>query len=176
MMHLVRNIFILLFAGAAAFFDWRTSKIPNVLLLLGAAGGFFLSLHPIYLVRLVLPLLLLYPLYYLRMMGAGDVKLYAVYAGLLGLQDWVVMFFLSLFLAALWSVHRIWSKDLFQERLLKIKTYAADMFASRNLRPYFIRGTDPDHAVIPLAVPMFLAVVVVSLFSYKEVIEMWILA
>jgi prepilin peptidase CpaA len=171
---MVRDIFILLFAGAAALFDWRTLKIPNVLLLFGAAGGFLWSWQPVYLIRLALPLLLLYPLYYLRMMGAGDVKLCSVYGGLLGFQDWKVMFFLSLFLAALWSVYRIWSKGLFRERLLKLTTYATDVLASRRLRPYFIRGVDPDSAVIPMAVPMFLAVVIVRLSHYKEVIEMWI--
>lgn len=176
MMHFIRDIFILLFAGAAALFDLRTSKIPNVLLLFGVAGGFLWSRHPIYLIRLALPLLLLYPLYYLRMIGAGDVKLFAVYGGLLEFQDWKAMFFLSFFFAALWSVHRIWSKGLVHERLQKIKSYAAGMLAAGRLSPYFVRGTDPDHAVIPLAVSMFLAVVIIELLSYKEVIEMWILA
>ncbi len=77
--NLLPLLFFSLVLAAAAWSDARCRRIPNLLLLYAAfPGGFVLG--PVFLLRLVLCTLLLYPLFRLRLAGAGDVKLLAVAA------------------------------------------------------------------------------------------------
>jgi prepilin peptidase CpaA len=82
---------LLLFLAGAVITDLRARIIPNVLVLSGALSGVLLAgLHPegIGLLRalggLALGLAIFLPLYLLRAMGAGDVKLMAMAGAFLG--------------------------------------------------------------------------------------------
>lgn len=169
-------IFVLAMCGAAAVCDWHSCRIPNPLLLAGLAGGLVWDLSWMYVVRALLILAALYPLYRLRMIGAGDIKLYSVLAGLLGFPDWVNVFFLSLFFAGLWSLYRMLKGNLIRERFWRLRAYITELLMTRRFQIYYVRGKESDEVIIPLAVPVFIAVAVVLLYSHKEVIMMWISA
>ena len=82
---------LLLITEAAVLYDLRSGRIPNGLILAGlglgmiyqccAAGavGFVLCVG-----GMTLPLILLGFLYYFRMIGAGDIKLFCVLGGFMG--------------------------------------------------------------------------------------------
>lgn len=80
---------VALLAGAV-FFDLRERRIPNALVLTGALLALALSLLPAgiglaaSLKGLALGLVLLLPLYLIRVMGAGDVKLLAMVGAFVG--------------------------------------------------------------------------------------------
>jgi prepilin peptidase CpaA len=121
----VRNATLVLLLLVAATVDLRTLRIPNWLTVTGAAIGIAFSaaipwelLGPRWAVEGVLwalggmavGLALLLPLYALRVMGAGDVKLMAMVGAFLGLQQ-IVPAVLSVFvagglLALAWSAYR----------------------------------------------------------------------
>lgn len=80
----------------AAIADWRTRRIPNRLVLAGAAFGLVYTalVPPVMHGTILFPLLglvtgffLFLPLYLLRVMGAGDVKLLAMAGAFLGPLD-----------------------------------------------------------------------------------------
>lgn len=121
----VRNATLVLLLLVAATVDVRTLRIPNWLTVTGAAMGIAFSaaipwelLGPRWAVEGVLwalggmavGLALLLPLYALRVMGAGDVKLMAMVGAFVGLQQ-IVPTVLTVFvagglLALGWTVYR----------------------------------------------------------------------
>ena len=74
---------VLLLAGAAMACDLREGKVPNQLILAGYLIGAVTQIRapmdiPRCLVSLIWPVLALYPLFLLRALGAGDIKLFSV--------------------------------------------------------------------------------------------------
>ena len=90
--------FPLIFLTAAAFRDAASAKIPNSLLLWAVFPG-GLMLGPPFLRRLLLTVLLFYPLFRLGLTGGGDVKLMAAVAAWSG-TDRFLYFLLFSFLCA----------------------------------------------------------------------------
>lgn len=93
------NIALAVLVVAAAAYDLRFRRIPNWLNIAGALVGIglnaFLFAHSgavAALLGLVLAVLLYVPLYLLRAMGAGDVKLMGAVGAIVGPQQWLLIF------------------------------------------------------------------------------------
>ena len=76
---------------AAVCTDLKTMRVPNGLIVLGVLAGAMLSSMGIrsggvilFLIRLVLPVVILYPVYLIRGLGAGDIKLIAALSTIMG--------------------------------------------------------------------------------------------
>ena len=87
----------------AVFFDLRKGKIPNELIVIGLILGCCFQIRQAKAVGLLLflggaciPVVLGAGIYYFRMMGAGDMKLWAVVGGFLGPQRAVYCMIASL--------------------------------------------------------------------------------
>ena len=118
-------VLVSVYLAAAAFFDQRTGKVPNRLIVAGLAlggarvflpapGGALLSLRSAA-AGIALPFFLLFPFFCLRLMGAGDIKLLMA-AGACGGPDVVLRCMLIAFAAAgLYGVIRhLWWKGAAQ--------------------------------------------------------------
>jgi prepilin peptidase CpaA len=93
---------LLLIVGIAAIYDLRYRRIPNWLVLTGLVLG--LGANTLLfawaglqrsLLGLGLAFLVYFPLYLLRGMGAGDVKLMAAVGSIVGWADWIGIFVLT---------------------------------------------------------------------------------
>jgi len=99
---LLLRALLLSVAIVAAVFDWRFRKIPNWLSLAGLIAGFCAQIYLKGVGGLVaasegfgLALLVYFPLYLLRGMGAGDVKLMAALGSIAGPLGWFVLFLVT---------------------------------------------------------------------------------
>ncbi len=98
----VLQVVLVLIGGLAAIYDLRYRRIPNWIVLTGLVLGIGLNtflfewagLRQSFL-GLGLAFLIYFPLYLLRGMGAGDVKLMAALGSMVGWADWLGIFFLT---------------------------------------------------------------------------------
>jgi prepilin peptidase CpaA len=94
----VFQVLLVTLVGTAAIFDVRTQRVPNWLTLAGVVLGlalntFLFELPGLWfsLRGLGIAMLIYFPLYLLRGMGAGDVKLMAAIGAMLGAGNWLAV-------------------------------------------------------------------------------------
>jgi prepilin peptidase CpaA len=99
---LVLQAILLLIVGIAAIYDLRYRRIPNWVVLAGLVLGLGVNTFLFAwaglqrsLLGLGLAFLIYFPLYLLRGMGAGDVKLMAAVGSIVGWADWIGIFFFT---------------------------------------------------------------------------------
>jgi len=96
----------LLVAITAGVTDWRHRRIPNWLTMAGLAAGFLLHgvdvLAPLQGAGLALAIHL--PLFALRALGGGDVKLMAALGAIAGWRAWLTIFVFSAVLGGVWAL------------------------------------------------------------------------
>ena len=113
----VLQVVLVLVVGTAAIYDLKYRRIPNRLVLVGLVLG--LGLNPLFYewmgqgwweglkhsaFGLGLAFLIYFPLYMLRAMGAGDVKLMAAVGSIVGPGNWIVLFVLTAILGGVTAV------------------------------------------------------------------------
>lgn len=123
-----------IFLAAACGYDYKERRIPNALLileaLLGAGrslGSSGLSGVSAFFGRVLLVMALLYPLFKIGTMGAGDVKLFGVTAGYLPFGKILYFLFFSLLTAAVISLIKIRKEKSFGRRMRRLMGYVEDV-------------------------------------------------
>src|SRR5690349_9099016 len=98
----VTQVVLVLIVLTAGIYDLRYRRIPNWLVLVGLVVGFGLNTFLFQLAGLErsalgmgLALLIYFPLYLLRAMGAGDAKLMAAVGSIVGPKSWLVLFVIT---------------------------------------------------------------------------------
>lgn len=98
---------LLVILVSAAYFDIRTYKIPNALTVAGMAAGIIYRLYGLgppglfaAVTDLIAGMMILFPLYLIRCLGAGDIKLLTVISTFLGWKVTLIVSFYSLMIGA----------------------------------------------------------------------------
>lgn len=96
--------------------DLKTDRVPNQYIILGYLTGAFLNLQSygirgtiVFLVKSLWPIVLLYILFYIRAVGAGDIKLISVMSSYLEPSTTVHVVIASVFVGAIISIIKILS-------------------------------------------------------------------
>lgn len=125
-------------------YDLKDHKIPNGWLAVGVTAAFairFLDCGINGCIRgmegVLVLFVLLYPVYSLGMVGAGDVKYMCMFSVLLTWKQTIYMLFYSCVLGGFWSlVHMIRHKSLIR-RFKYLKNYIMDMVNQKTGKKYF---------------------------------------
>lgn len=149
---------------AACYCDYRKKRIPNYLILaivLVSLTWRFLMEGPSGAVGCVLQAVLigalLYPLYKIGALGAGDVKLFGATAGCLPFGKIFVFLFVSLLLSAIISLVKLLKHDRFIERLQYFFEYLSDIYKSGSFCLYLDKGSDSPDIRLCLSGPIFIS-------------------
>jgi prepilin peptidase CpaA len=133
-MPLVLKMALIAVVATAAVYDVRTRKIPNWLNLSGVILGLGLNtllLHAhgivVALLGMGLALLIYVPLYLIRGMGAGDVKLMAAVGSIAGPQNWLGIFLVTAILGGIAAFALVLSKRRIPETLANLSTILGEL-------------------------------------------------
>lgn len=145
-------------------YDYLASRIPNgvvgAILLYGLgyrywdAGGRGIF---DYFVSFLTVLVLMYLLFKIGTIGAGDVKLYAAAAGYLSGRALACFLFYSLLFAAMFSLIKMWREGIGKERVFYFCSYLKEICRSGQWKLYFSDRAEMARAGICLSGPALLS-------------------
>ena len=150
----------------AMLMDLWTERVSNWWLLFSAVSclllrgvmegtpGIFRGLQ-----GMLLPVLILFPLFLLRMMGAGDIKLLGVLGILLGRERILVCIWGAFLSGALLSLLLMLKRRIFMERMRYFVNYLQESIGGKQRIPYRQEGKyrpETIHFTVPVCISLFL--------------------
>ncbi len=150
---------------AACCYDYRCARIPNWLLLLMLAAGLArgclergLPGAAACAAEAAAVMCLFYPLFKIGAFGAGDVKLFGICAGWLPFGKIFWFLFLSLLIAAVFSLIKLLVERNAMERLAYFCEYVAEVAKSGSWHLYAENGREKRKASICLSGPVLCSI------------------
>lgn len=149
----------------ACGYDYRTRRIPNELIAVVAfcgviwrfCGGGWIGIL-LYIGEMLCVALLMYPLFKIGTVGAGDVKLFGVSAGFLPFQKIFIFLFVSLLVAALISIVKLWKENNYRERFGFLLRYLTETLRSGKWHIYLQNPAEKYCLGVCLSGPILVSV------------------
>ena len=123
----------------AAAYDLRFRRIPNWLNVAGVLTGIVLNALPFThsgvrtaLIGVLVALLVYGPLYLLRAMGAGDVKLMGAVGAIVGPQQWLLIFLCSAIAGGLFAVFVSLRRGRLRQTLSNVAILGSELMQFRS--------------------------------------------
>ncbi|WP_051869645.1 A24 family peptidase [Kineothrix alysoides] len=172
---------ILVLLMAAVIMDFFFDKIYNEWILvlfmtgmpytvwIGGFEGFIKAL-----VSMTIPIFLLYPLFMIGVIGAGDVKLLSVMGSFFTVREIFICVFISFLLGAVFSLLKMAAEKNFLQRLRYLLSYVCDVFKNKEWKLYethkneFAQSNEPEKrkernkGKIHFALPIMLSVMLLK--------------
>ena len=132
-------LLLLLFLAALA--DLKTDRIPNGFIVLGIVIGVIGSLwHDVDIrqtvVSMLLAFLLLYPLFKISVLGAGDVKVFMMIGSFVQVKELLMILVMSFVIGALCSLLKLLSEHNGRERMYYFLSYMSEVARTRQWKIY----------------------------------------
>lgn len=153
----------LIFSGIAVLMDLQTTKVDNGWILFSLLiGGLYrtLSQGPVGLFAffqgICFPFLLLLFLFYFRMLGSGDIKVFCVLGGLLGVRKIGYCILCAFLLGGILSLFLLFTYGDIRRRFQYFFRYIQDCMLTGEVKPYLKKGMRQEN--IHFTVPIFMSV------------------
>lgn len=152
--------------GVVCFFDYRKRKIPNVLIgvifAIGTVRGVWetgLKGAGGYMFAAAVVLLLLYPLFRIGGLGAGDVKLLSVCAGYFSVNKIFYFLFFSMLVSAIFSVIQVCREQNVRDRVRYFCEYTVAVAKSGKWQLYLPQKGEKKLSGICMSGPILFSVI-----------------
>ena len=119
--------------------DFKRDRIYNVWILFGILAGLFFHMQEggwYGVCSAVIPFVLLYPIYKIGALGAGDIKLFMVSGSFLKTEQLVHVIIVSFIIAALFSLMKMLSEKNCKERMRYLLSYLLETCKTREWKLY----------------------------------------
>ncbi len=123
--------------------DFKRDRIYNGWILFGILTGLFFHMQEggwygvcSAVIPMIIPFILLYPIYKIGALGAGDIKLFMVSGSFLKTEQLVHVIIVSFFAAALFSLMKMISEKNCKERTRYLLSYLLETCKTREWRLY----------------------------------------
>lgn len=149
----------------ACGYDYLKRKIPNVLIAVTALFGMGwkfcgegIAGIPVYLGKMLCIMCPMYFFFKIGTIGAGDVKLFGVTAGFLPFKKIFLFLFISLLVAAIISIMKLWKERIYGERFRYLFHYLSETLQGQCWKPYLCDAEEKHRLGICLSGPIFISV------------------
>lgn len=167
----ITGIFCAFFSLVAVFMDVKWEKVFNFWILGGWVCGVVLHLisGEMYSWRSFIggtltPIFLLFPLFIGKMLGTGDIKMFAVLGSVMGVKKIVYCLIASFLVGAVLSVPVLMFRCDARERFSYFFTYLKQVLETRTFPPYLMLGKHPEN--IHFTIPIFISVLLFCAGGY----------
>jgi prepilin peptidase CpaA len=150
---------ILLLIGAVIT-DLTSRRISNRMISLGILTGLFFQIWElgvkgiaIFLIQVSLPVILLYLMFLVRALGAGDIKLFSVVGSIWNFRVLFSCLLCSFTIGAIMSLYKLLRNKNLLTRLNYFCEYMRDVFITRTILPYE-RQSDGKQNLIHFSIPI----------------------
>lgn len=161
--YVLQRAIVLCLVAVAVCMDLKKEKVSNEWILCGWAVGSFWQIWSggirglaVFFLGALLPLTILFLLYYLRMLGAADLKLLSAVGGIIGPKKILVCMLYSFFLGAILAFLLLVARRSLAERLRYFFHYLWNFIRTKEFAPYGLTGNRPEN--MHFTVPVFLGV------------------
>ncbi len=153
----------------AAYFDVKRRKIPNTLIVAGWLAGMVLRFGQEgtaglakCMIAAAATIVAGFPFFLIRVIGAGDIKLWSVISAMAGISFFLRVFSVAIPLAGIWSLAKLLKYHMLPERLSYAWTYfTAGIFRKH---PYGTEGQNEAKLTVLLAPFTAIAYFILILF------------
>ncbi len=104
-----------------------------------------------------IPIIVLFLLFYCKMLGAGDIKVLSVIGGVYGWKYSLMCFFIALLVGSMWSIGKLILYRNGRERFLYIPQYLRTIIYTKRRISYREFSTVDKTATIPFCIAIVLA-------------------
>ena len=157
----IKTVLIITQLTIAVITDVQCYKVKNSMIIIFLIAGVALHVSSmdyhdlsIGIIGLFAPFIVLLPLYMLKMLGAGDIKLFCSIGFLLGIKDVLYSIMYSYLFGLVIAVFIMLTRDNFAARFKKLFTYLKCSILTMSLLPYDDLNIQSDgrmHFTIPMA-------------------------
>lgn len=156
--------------------DVKMYQVPNTIIAIGLISGLISNLIDygmegitVWCFGVMTPLILLIMFFALRMIGAGDVKLFMVIGGFIGSILVLKSIFIALILGAIMSVIKLYKSYNFYIRINYLKEYLFNIIKTKKFEEYYNLKKDGYQSVIPFTVAITGGVFLTILNEYFKI-------
>lgn len=154
----VLGIAVIWLPEAGGWLGWTGGWLGGTGVWLGGAADGTVSAAAVmtaaYLFKFLFFIVLFFPLFLFRMMGAGDCKMLALIGGYLGIADGSLVMFYGFLAAAFWSLLYMFRKKILIKRFHYFLSYVAVTLRTGQIAPYYDAVRDGTEEAFFLA-PFF---------------------
>ena len=169
----------------AVYQDITSYKIKNHTIIIGIITGFafniievgFIDTYP-FLIGMTFPIIILFPLFLIKALGAGDIKLYSVIGGFYGTDYLIKVLIISFIFAAILSLIYLIRTRSIHKRITYLITYIQKMkemnkgilsnqkaagLKTLKIIPYYQKEKGSMEGIIHFSIAIFLALIVTTI-------------
>lgn len=162
------EVFCLIFSIISMFMDVKWEKVFNCWIAFGVVcslGICLVSGHGADILEgiagMLLPIVILFPLFLGKMLGTGDIKVFAVLGSVMGCRQILICMMGSFLIGAVIAVPVLLFRCSVKERFAYFFTYLSHVLTTKTFPPYLAPGKHPEN--IHFTIPIFCSVLLLSI-------------
>lgn len=140
---IIKSTVLIILLVLATVSDFKTYRIPNKLILSGLVvccyfqflKGSFLSIFYSF-ITLFLICIVFLPIYYIRAIGAGDIKLFAMISCFVGMKQGIQVIIVAFIIGGVFSMFKLFRYHIFRIQLQSLAEYLTRSYYLKKIVPY----------------------------------------